>query len=148
MNGEMRLEDGRIDLTSLAETMWKQGRRFWWLLLLLAGIGAAACSFLVKKTYQPVYTAFAAYAVSSDSVYAGNKNYEQKVAEQIGVVYARVFLQENINWLKEFLVKENKTVDDKHRVQELKSIVPYIGDPLIKNSFEVLIWKAGENIYD
>lgn len=62
--------------------------------------------------------------------------------------YARVFLQENINWLKEFLVKENKTVDDKHRVQELKSIVPYIGDPLIKNSFEVLIWKAGENIYD
>lgn len=32
MNGEMRLEDGRIDLTSLAETMWKQGRRFWWLL--------------------------------------------------------------------------------------------------------------------
>ena len=87
MNGEMRLEDGRIDLTSLAETMWKQGRRFWWLLLLLAGIGAAACSFLVKKTYQPVYTAFAAYAVSSDSVYAGNKNYEQKVAEQIGVVF-------------------------------------------------------------
>lgn len=62
--------------------------------------------------------------------------------------YARVFLQENINWLKEFLEKENKTVDDKHRVQELKSIVPYIGDPLIKNSFEVLIWKAGENIYD
>lgn len=49
MNGEMRLEDGRIDLTSLAETMWKQGRRFWWLLLLLAGIRAAACSFLVKK---------------------------------------------------------------------------------------------------
>ena len=87
MNGEMRLEDGRIDLTSLAETMWKQGRRFWWLLLLLAGIGAAACSFLVKKTYQPVYTAFAAYAVSSDSVYAGNKNYEQKVTEQIGVVF-------------------------------------------------------------
>lgn len=87
MNGEMRLEDGRIDLTSLAETMWKQGRRFWWLLLLLAGIGATACSFLVKKTYQPVYTAFAAYAVSSDSVYAGNKNYEQKVAEQIGVVF-------------------------------------------------------------
>lgn len=87
MNGEMRLEDGRIDLISLAETMWKQGRRFWWLLLLLAGIGAAACSFLVKKTYQPVYTAFAAYAVSSDSVYAGNKNYEQKVAEQIGVVF-------------------------------------------------------------
>lgn len=87
MNSEMRLEDGRIDLTSLAETMWKQGRRFWWLLLLLAGIGAAACSFLVKKTYQPVYTAFAAYAVSSDSVYAGNKNYEQKVAEQIGVVF-------------------------------------------------------------
>lgn len=87
MNGEMRLEDGRIDLTSLAETMWKQGRRFWWLLLLLAGIGAAACSFLVKKTYQPVYTAFTAYAVSSDSVYAGNKNYEQKVAEQIGVVF-------------------------------------------------------------
>ena len=41
MNGEMRLEDGRIDFTSLAETMWKQGRRFWWLLLLLAGIGAA-----------------------------------------------------------------------------------------------------------
>ena len=31
MNGEMRLEDGRIDLISLAETMWKQGRRFWWL---------------------------------------------------------------------------------------------------------------------
>ena len=58
-----------------------------WLLLLLAGIGAAACSFLVKKTYQPVYTAFAAYAVSSDSVYAGNKNYEQKVAEQIGIVF-------------------------------------------------------------
>lgn len=87
MNGEMRLEDGRIDLTSLAETMWKQGRRFWWLLLLLAGIGAAACSFLVKKTYQPIYTAFAAYAVSSDSVYAGNKNYEQKVTEQIGVVF-------------------------------------------------------------
>jgi len=81
MNSEMRLEDGRIDLTSLAETMWKQGRRFWWLLLLLAGIGAAACSFLVKKTYQPVYTAFAAYAVSSDSVYAGNKNYEQKETE-------------------------------------------------------------------
>lgn len=50
MNGEMRLEDGRIDLTSLAETMWKQGR-----LLLVAfaascRVGAAACSFLVKKT--------------------------------------------------------------------------------------------------
>lgn len=87
MNSEMRLEDGRIDLTSLAETMWKQGRRFWWLFLLLAGIGASAFSFFVKKSYQPVYTAFASYAVSSDSIYAGNKNYEQKVAEQIGVVF-------------------------------------------------------------
>ena len=43
--------------------------------------------FSCEKTYQPVYTAFAAYAVSSDSVYAGNKNYEQKIAEQIGVVF-------------------------------------------------------------
>ena len=81
MNGEMRLEDGRIDLTSLAETMWKQGRRFWWLLLLLAGIGATACSFLVKKTYQPVYTAFAAYAVSSDSVYEALKLSRQMTNE-------------------------------------------------------------------
>ena len=41
----------------------------------------------VSYTHLDVYKrqAFAAYAVSSDSVYAGNKNYEQKVAEQIGV---------------------------------------------------------------
>ena len=55
LDSEMRLEDGRIDLTSLAETMWKQGRPSWWLLpASCRDQGSCLFShFLVKKTYQP-----------------------------------------------------------------------------------------------
>ena len=53
--------------------------------------------------------------------------------------YARDYLQRRFEALKEIIEKENVTEDDKVFVREMDTIVPVIGDDLIRNSFQLLI---------
>ncbi|MGN0493617.1 MAG: AAA family ATPase [Acutalibacteraceae bacterium] len=59
--------------------------------------------------------------------------------------YARVFLQEKLDWLKELSGRDSLTAEEKYAVQELKKAVPFIGDTLIRNCFKMLLEQPGVN---
>lgn len=58
--------------------------------------------------------------------------------------YSREYLQEQINWLNTVLGKKNLTYRERQRKEQLSRIVPYIGDTIIRRSFEMLIRQVGE----
>lgn len=53
--------------------------------------------------------------------------------------YAREYLQEKLNWLKEILSQDTCTEVDWEKVSELRKIVPIIGDSIIRNSFDMFL---------
>lgn len=53
--------------------------------------------------------------------------------------YARFFLQKEITWLKSILNNNMLSAGEKEHLKQLEVIVPYIGDTLIRKSFEALL---------
>lgn len=49
--------------------------------------------------------------------------------------YARVFLQQSFSWLREAAEKEQLTDEEERKLQELRSVVPQIGDAGIRRQF-------------
>ena len=56
--------------------------------------------------------------------------------------YAREYLQEKLNWLKEILSQDTYTEVDWEKVSELRKIVPIIGDSIIRNSFDMFLTRV------
>ena len=61
--------------------------------------------------------------------------------------YSRKFLQEELDWLKKILDQNSLTPKEQKRFRRLKQVVPYIGDPIIKKSFEIFLQQI-EGTYD
>jgi hypothetical protein len=58
--------------------------------------------------------------------------------------FARQYLQEKINLLKNFASKHELTTDEQKQLEEIKNIVPVIGDTIIRQSFEMFIQMIGD----
>lgn len=61
--------------------------------------------------------------------------------------YARSYLQEQLNWLKLALTQEVLNEEERNHAEELRKVVPLIGDPIIRNSFDMFL-KQLEARYD
>lgn len=53
--------------------------------------------------------------------------------------YARLYLQEQLNWLKDALTQEVLDKEEQKHAEELSRVVPLIGDAIIRNSFDMLL---------
>lgn len=64
---EEKQEINKIDLWDLAETMWKNFRRYWGRLILLAVVLAAGFIGYTIYSYHPVYESYVTFVVSKDN---------------------------------------------------------------------------------
>lgn len=92
MNSEVEVRENDrelelIDISGLLDDAWKGIKKFWWLFFLFASLMASLLYFYARRSYQPVYTAYATYIVTAQNMYSGNRAYNQKTAEQIGSVF-------------------------------------------------------------
>ena len=58
--------------------------------------------------------------------------------------FARTVLQEKLDWLRGLLEESNVSEEDMAQLEEFETIIPMIGDPLIRNSFKLLIEQIGD----
>lgn len=58
--------------------------------------------------------------------------------------FARQYLQEKLNLLKTLASKHKLTSEDQKNLEEIKAIVPVIGDMIIRQSFEMFIQMIGD----
>ncbi|WP_405356777.1 AAA family ATPase [Ruminococcus sp.] len=58
--------------------------------------------------------------------------------------FARTVLQEKLDWLRGLLEKSNVSDEDMAQLKVFKTVIPMIGDSLIRNSFELMIEQIGD----
>lgn len=75
----------KIDLVSVLGQFWGYFRRMWWIVVILAVIGAALMFFRVSVTYSPSYVAEATVSVSAEE--GANSSSNTDMADQLGKVF-------------------------------------------------------------
>lgn len=53
--------------------------------------------------------------------------------------YARIYLQEKLDWLKSLMRQDSINSEDREKAKELRMVVPLIGDSIIRNSFDMIL---------
>lgn len=83
-----------IDLGKLFTDIWKGIKKFWWLVLLLAVIGACAMCLQKKRSYHPMYEASASFTVKTMAGATNNETnttynfyYDKNTADQLGKTF-------------------------------------------------------------
>lgn len=78
-NNEVQMPD-KIDLWDIAETMWKNFRRYWGRLIILAVVLAVGFVGYTVYTYNPVYTSYATFVVTKDNTNAVDSVVSARIA--------------------------------------------------------------------
>ncbi len=68
-------EPEKIDLYNLIDQYWKVFRRLWWIVLLLAVLGAAGGYVYAVRTYRPYYEAYTTFTISRRTSYGYTASY-------------------------------------------------------------------------
>lgn len=86
---------------------------------------------IIKNNSQKQYFGANIHTILSDGFFL-----EYTIGE-----YARVFLQDAFQWLKTLTERQDTllTDDEQKRIQEIRQIVPVIGDDMIRKSFENML---------
>ena len=79
------MEEEEIDLGLLLITLWRSFRRFWWLVLLLAALGAAGFYGFQRFRYTPMYRSSATFTVTTEEGGSGTYSfyYDSTMADQM-----------------------------------------------------------------
>ena len=86
---EQDREEMEIDLALLLKNFWKSFRRLWWVVVLLALIGAGSCLGYSYFTYEPMYECSATFTVATGNEDSGSYNfyYSKSTADQLSKTF-------------------------------------------------------------
>lgn len=82
---ETQEQPEQIDLIRVLDGMWKACRHYFWVVILLALLGAALFFVRARMSYTPQYLSSATFTVSADSqnIYSSNSYYNNVTASQL-----------------------------------------------------------------
>lgn len=79
---------GLLYLTTLLDDMWRGFKKFFWLLILLMGLGGAIFYIRASRSYTPSYTAYTSFVISASTPYEYSQSYTNKTtAEQMSKTF-------------------------------------------------------------
>lgn len=93
---EQTQSSGQIDLWDLAETMWKNFRRYWGRLILLAIVLCVGFTGYTVYSYHPVYESYVTFVVTKDNTNAVDSVISARIAKSFPYILRSAGLENRI----------------------------------------------------